>query len=206
MTAIHVIGLLFACIFVIYIVYEGWDLPLAILIGAVIICITNGMNIITTINAMLEDIKFLFGIMLLPFLFGSILAKVLIDSRGALSTAVRLLDVLGHNRSETFRRGLAVLITIIIVAALGYCSFSNAFLQGAVAHCHGVCHGNPKKIYGRHVYVRHDRIGPSARQRRQCYVYLRLYAGSIRLLGSAAGRDHFRVCVYRGLYSDPQKH
>lgn len=145
MTAIHVIGLLFACIFVIYIVYEGWDLPLAILIGAVIICITNGMNIITTINAMLEDIKFLFGIMLLPFLFGSILAKVLIDSRGALSTAVRLLDVLGHNRSESFRRGLAILITIIIVAALGYCSFSNAFLQGAVAIAMASATGIPRK-------------------------------------------------------------
>ena len=133
MTVLNVIGLLFACVFVIYIVYEGWDLPLAILIGAVIICITNGMNVVSTMGAMLEDIKFLFGIMLLPFLFGSILAKVLIDSRGALSTAVKLLDLLGKNRSEQFRRRLAVGITVIILAALGYCSFNNAFLQGAIA-------------------------------------------------------------------------
>ena len=133
MTAINVIGLLFACIFVIYIVYQGWDLPLAILLGAILICVTNGMNILTTVNTMLEDIKFLFGIMLLPFLFGSILAKVLIDSRGALSTAVKLLDILGRGRTDRFRRGIAVAITLIIVAALGYCSFNNAFLQGAVA-------------------------------------------------------------------------
>ena len=133
MTFINVIGLLFACIFVIYIVYQGWDLPLAIMLGAIIICITNGMNIITAFSAMLDDIKFLFGIMLLPFLFGSILAKVLIDSRGALSTAIKLLDLLGRNRSEQFRRGLAVAITVIILAALGYCSFNNAFLQGAIA-------------------------------------------------------------------------
>lgn len=145
MTAINVIGLLFACIFVIYIVYQGWDLPLAILIGAVIICITNGMNIVTTVGTMLEDIKFLFGIMLLPFLFGSILAKVLIDSRGALSTAISLLDILGRNRSERFRRSLAVMITIIIVAALGYCSFNNPFLQGAIAIAMASATGIPRK-------------------------------------------------------------
>lgn len=145
MTFINVIGLLFACIFVVYIVYQGWDLPLAILIGAVIICITNGMNIVTTVSAMLEDIKFLFGIMLLPFLFGSILAKVLIDSRGALSTAVSLLDILGRNRTEKFRRNTAVFITIIIVAALGYCSFSNPFLQGAVAIAMASATGIPRK-------------------------------------------------------------
>lgn len=145
MTVINVIGLLFACIFVIYIVYQGWDLPLAILIGAVIICITNGMNIVTTINAMLEDIKFLFGIMLLPFLFGSILAKVLIDSRGALSAAISLLNIFGRDRSEKFRRGIGVAVTIIIVAALGYCSFSNAFLQGAVAIAMASATGIPRK-------------------------------------------------------------
>lgn len=132
MMAFHIIALILSCVLVIFLVYRGLNLPCAILIGSFCIILTNGLDLMETVTAMMNEVGSMAQRMMLPYLLGAILAKILMDTGCTQKLAHGLLDLFAKGKSAKVRYCVAVTIAIVVNAALGYCNLQNPLIQGAI--------------------------------------------------------------------------
>lgn len=85
MEVISLIGIVIAVVFINYATYRGLGLPLACLLGAMVIWISGGMDFQTSFTAAMEQTTPIMGAMLPIFMFGAILG-LLYNKSGAIAS------------------------------------------------------------------------------------------------------------------------
>lgn len=130
--AFQITALLLSCILVIVLVYRGMNLPCAILIGCLCIILTNGLNLTETVSAMMTEVGSMATSLMLPYLLGAIMAKVLLDTGCVKRLAFGLLDLFAKGRSRKVRYVVAMTIALVVNALLAYLNLNNPLIQGAI--------------------------------------------------------------------------
>lgn len=125
-SAIGVLGIIIAFVFLFYFSYKGANLAYLSLIACVIIIITNQMDLLTTISdVVMSGVGEQAASLLLIYLFGAILGALFVNSGAASSLASGLLNLFGKNAEQSRRQTIGIIIAFIIGAILTYCGIDN---------------------------------------------------------------------------------
>ncbi|MCC8357938.1 MAG: hypothetical protein LJU34_08970 [Oscillospiraceae bacterium] len=123
---IGVIGILIAFVFLFYFSIKGLNLTYLSLIACVIIMVTNGMPIVSTISdVVMSGVGTQAASLLLIYLLGGILGALFVNSGAATSIASGLLNLFGKNASVQRRQMIGLIVAFVIGAVLTYCGIDN---------------------------------------------------------------------------------
>ncbi len=108
-----VIGVLVAIALVIFLAYRGWGIIPASLMCSLIVILTNGCDIWTSISvSYAEGLKYFISAYFMIFILGALFGKVMGDSGAASAISYKLLDLIGASK--------AVLVIVLATAVLTY--------------------------------------------------------------------------------------
>lgn len=126
MEVIGVLGIIAAFVFLFYFSYKGANLAWLSLLACLIIIVTNGMPVLSTISdVVMSGVAAQAANLMLIYLMGGILGALFVNSGAASAFALGMLNLFGKNVSEKRRQTIGIIIAFVIGAILTYCGVDN---------------------------------------------------------------------------------
>ena len=126
MEVIGVLGIIAAFVFLFYFSYKGANLAWLSLLACLIIIVTNGMPVLSTISdVVMSGVAAQAANLMLIYLMGGILGALFVNSGAASAFALGMLDLFGKSASEKQRQTIGIIIAFVIGAILTYCGVDN---------------------------------------------------------------------------------
>lgn len=120
---IGIMGLIFAVITVIFLIWKNWHMAIVSLIGAMIVIVFNGMNPVAALtDNFMKGMSGFAGSWFLLFMLGSIFGKIMGESGASVGIANSLLKLLGDKSAV-----LVIMITGLVLSYGGIGTFIIAF-------------------------------------------------------------------------------
>ena len=112
MLMMQIVGLLLAIGVLVLLAFKGWHMLPASVVAALVVVVTNQMNLWTALDSYADATKNYAGTYLLMFFLGAAFGKLMGESGAAKSVAMMLVKLLGKDK--------AILIIVLAAAVLSY--------------------------------------------------------------------------------------
>jgi H+/gluconate symporter-like permease len=136
-TAIGIIGIFLAFLLVIFGTYKGYNLAYLVIIGCVIIIVSNGLPLLDTFSGtVMEGVASQVPTLLPLYVLGAIFGKLFIDSGAAFSLSSAMLNLFGRKAGPEGRRligGIIIVAMDAIMNFVGIDPFASLFTMIAIA-------------------------------------------------------------------------
>ena len=129
-----IIGLFLGVAFIIVGIYRGWGLPVVMIVGSIIVVLTNGIALTDAFATMFEGLGTMARIFMPLYLFSCMVATLYIDSGAGISLGEACLKLFARNASPKRQRVVAIVV-ILLVGALICWSVDAFLLHAAIAIC-----------------------------------------------------------------------
>jgi H+/gluconate symporter-like permease len=136
-TALGIIGILLAFLLVIFGTYKGYNLAYLVIVGCLLILVTNGLPVLETFSGtVMEGVASQVPTLLPLYVLGAIFGKLFIDSGAAFSLSNAMLNLFGRNATPAVRRligGIIIVLMDAIMNFVGIDPFASLFTMIAIA-------------------------------------------------------------------------
>ena len=136
-TTIGIIGIFLAFLLVIIGTYKGYNLAYLVIIGCLLILVTNGLPVLETFSGtVMAGVASQVPTLLPLYVLGAIFGKLFIDSGAAFSLSKALLELFGKNAGPATRRLIGGIIIVLMDALMNFVGidpFASLFTMIAIA-------------------------------------------------------------------------